>query len=223
MNIINRDVTEYIEKYYSPLSQELGKIRAYAEERLIPIILKDTEMMLLSLLDMQKPERILEVGTAIGYSSLVMATHLPGCKIVTIDNDIRGVKRTKETAKTMNLDDRVKVIYGDAREVLTLPHQDVILPEGKFYDFVFIDGGKSHYRKFWDGIMPMLCSGSIVVCDNVLMRAKVVADAYDTQGDFRTSVRKMRAFIDYLMDMDIKKVQTSLLPVGDGVTISYIR
>ncbi len=221
MNIINEDVTEYIENYYQPLNEELGKIRAYGEKRLIPIILPDTEMLILSLLHMIKPKNILEIGTAIGYSAMVMATAMPDAKIVTIDNDIRGVVKTREQAETMGMSDRIRVIHGDAAKLLHEPDPETVADDGNPYDFVFIDAGKSHYKEFWDGARSLSGKGTVILCDNVLMKAMVVDDRYDEEGDFKTSTRKMRSFIDYMMGYP--GIQTSLLPVGDGVSISYVK
>lgn len=220
MNIINNDITAYIQKYYKPINEELGRIRSYGEKRLIPIILPDTEMLILSLLKVIKPKNILEVGTAIGYSAMVMATAAPEAKIVTIDNDIRGVVKTRQEAESMGLSHRIRVVHGDGAKLLAEPEPETRPDDGDAYDFVFIDAGKSHYREFWDGARLLSKKGTVILCDNVFMQAKVVDDRYDPEGDFRTSTRRMREFIDYMMGFS--GVHTSLLPVGDGVSISYV-
>ncbi|MGI6256496.1 MAG: O-methyltransferase [Anaerovoracaceae bacterium] len=220
MNIVNEDITAYMDKYYSPLNGELARIRAYGEKRLIPIILPDTEMLILSLLKLIKPRNILEIGTAIGYSALVMATAAPEAKIVTVDNDIRGVVKTRQEAETMGMSHRIRVVHGDGVKLLEGPDPQVVPDDGSSYDFVFIDAGKSHYREFWDGARSLSSKGTVILCDNVFMKAMVADDRYDEEGDFRTSTRRMRDFIDYMMGFS--GIHTSLLPVGDGVSISYV-
>ena len=113
----------------------------------------------------------------------------------------------------MSLSDRIKVVSGPGQEVL-----DEITGT---YDFVFIDAAKSHYRTFWDKALPLCRKGTVIVCDNVLMKAMTVSDEYDPKRKFKTSIRNMREFLAYITNTDM--ADTSILPVGDGVSLSILK
>jgi predicted O-methyltransferase YrrM len=115
----------------------------------------------------------------------------------------------------------MEVYEGDAREALDKLVSEVEKGERELFDFVFIDAAKSYYLEFWHKIRKMTKSGSVVVCDNTLMRGMTVDDAFDPKDKHRTNIRNMREFMDYITGL--KDVHTSILPVGDGVTISYIK
>lgn len=218
MNIINDKVTDYINGLYRPLDEELGALREAAEREIIPIITRDTETLLLTLLRLKKPSRILEIGTAIGYSAACMARACDGCRIVTIEADPGMERRARETVSRLGLERRIRVVWGQAQEVL-----DEFRAGGSAADFdvVFIDAAKSHYRFFWDRTLSLCGPGAMIICDNVLMRGTTVSDEYDPKNKFRTSIRSMREFLAFLAEN--REAETSILPVGDGVSISILK
>lgn len=219
MNITNDVVTDYISGLYRPLNVGLKSLRDKGEESGVPIILKDTETLMVNLLMMQKPQRILEIGAAIGYSASVMATVCPYTKIISIEKDIDMFDEARSNIDALGLSNQIWLAEGDARKILKDMKKEA--DEDTAFDFIFIDATKSHYREFFDDAVCMATSGSVVLCDNVLMKASTADDRYDPEGKFKTSIRQMREFLNYISGLDY--AATSVLPVGDGVSITYIK
>lgn len=211
MNITNDKVTAYINGLYQPLSKELRDLRQEAETACVPIILRDTETLLLNLLRLKKPTCVLEIGTAVGYSASCMAQAFPGCRITTIEADENMVLTARNNIRALGFADRITVLHGRA--------ENVIKEQKDRFDFVFIDAAKSHYRKFWDSALCVCAPEAIIVCDNVLMKAMTVSDEYDPKKKHKTSIRNMRDFLAYITEA----ADTSILPVGDGVSISIMK
>ena len=200
-NIINPEVVEYITSLYRPVNEDFGRFRAEAEADRVPIILPDTESLILNLLRIMKPQRILEIGTAVGYSA--------SCFAAVCDADITTVEVKEETAgiARANIDrfgfsERIEVLCGDGEEIVNNLDMQ--------YDFVFIDAAKSHYRRFWDAALKHCSKGAVIV-----------SDKYDETGKYRTNIRRMREFVEYITNVDY--ADTALLPVGDGVAISILK
>lgn len=218
MNITNRIITAYINTLYSSINPKLKELRKFAEEKKVPIILKDTEGLLLSLLKIKKPKRLLEIGAAIGYSACCFADCC-GCSVTTIEADEEAYHAASVNVENLGFSDRVQVIHGDAREVLLQMAED-ISGEEELFDVVFIDAAKSHYRTFWDLSVPLCRKEALIICDNVLMKGMTASDEYDPNKKYKTSIRKMREFIKYITGL--KYADTCILPVGDGVSLSVI-
>ena len=130
----------------------------------------------------------------------------------------------RNNIENMGFSDRVTVLSGDAREVLVKLAEEAEEaakddPKGGF-DVVFIDAAKSHYKAFWDLAMPLCNDEAMIICDNVLMKGMTASDEYDPGKKYKTSIRKMREFIQYITDLPY--ADTCILPVGDGVSISVI-
>ena len=172
-----------IDKKFKPQDDQLWELRLEAESKYIPIIQRDVENFLISLIRISAPRKILELGTAIGYSSMVMAKVL---REIHMENEI--------------LTQGKKVSEGEG--------------------FKFIDAGKSHYLKFWQEAVKIVKKGGIIVCDNVFMRGMTVDSSYDIHRKHKTSIRNMREFLDYIIELE--NVHTSILSIGDGVSLSYI-
>ena len=213
MNITNEIISSYIDNLYVNENRRLEELRQFAEEHYVPIILKDTEKLLKVIMRLKEPARVLEIGTAVGYSSCVFADCCD-CTVLTIESDEEAAKAARTNIENMGFSDRVEVITGDAREILS-----GLEPEEPF-DILFIDAAKSHYREFWDLALPFMRDESMVICDNVLMRGMTASDEYDKKGKHRTSINRMREFIAYINSLEY--ADTAVLPVGDGVSISLI-
>jgi predicted O-methyltransferase YrrM len=216
MNITNDRITEYLEEFYRPLSKELGKLRSYAEERYIPILTKDTEALLLNVIRMKKPARILEIGTAVGYSAICFATAAPEAFVVSLESSLEMCRAAVENVERFGLAGRIRILQGDAVDSLKLLTNAA--PEG--FDLVFIDAAKSLYKEFWDGCIPLCRKGAVIVSDNVLLKARTASDEYITERRQKTSVRHMREYIRHITKS--KEADTALLPVGDGVAVSVL-
>ena len=213
MNITNEIISAYIDNLYVNENAKLEELREFAESRGVPIILKDTEKLLKVIMKLKEPARVLEIGTAVGYSSCVFADCC-GCRVLTIESDEESAKAARTNIENLGFADLVEVVQGDARDVLAA------LDEKEKYDILFIDAAKSHYREFWDLAMPLMKEECMVICDNVLMKGMTASDEYDERGRYKTSINRMRDFIEYINGLDY--ADTAVLPVGDGVSISLI-
>ncbi len=220
-NIINDQVTEYINRHFRPLSETLSAFRKEAELRRIPIILKDTESFLNALLSMLQPSHILEIGTAVGYSAACFAHIVPTCRIVTIEREESAYQEAVANMEMLGFSDRVTCLKGEAVVVLQQLHREIETGDLTPFDFVFIDAGKSHYAEFLECTMPMTKPRAAIVCDNILMQAKTVSDEYDPSGKHKTNIRRMREFIDSLTEDS--RLITALLSIGDGISLSIVK
>lgn len=218
MNITNDIITAYINTLYSSENPQLSELRRFAEENRVPIIQKDTEGLLLSLLKIKRPDRLLEIGAAVGYSACCFANGC-GCDVVTIEANKDVYEAALSNVENLKFSDKVEVLYGDAREVLEKLTDEI--SEEKLFDVVFIDAAKSHYKAFWDLALPLCKDDALIICDNVLMKGMTASDEYDPNKKYKTSIRKMREFIKYITGLDY--ADTCILPVGDGVSLSVIR
>lgn len=215
-NITNEKVTEYIDGLYKPLTSELGQLRKEAEEAKVPIILKDTETLLLNLIRINRPKRILEIGTAVGYSSSCFATVCEGAEIVTIEYNEETYKTALSNIEKLGLSDKITVYLGDGSEVIEKLYSERHKP----FDMVFIDAAKSHYKRFWDSAIKLINKDAIIISDNVLMRGMTVSSEYDIHGKHKTNIRKMQEYVQYINQLDC--CHTSVIPVGDGLAISIL-
>ncbi|MGN0659814.1 MAG: O-methyltransferase [Emergencia sp.] len=217
MNITNDLVTEYIQGYYRPLTRELAELREIGERDRVPIILKETEMVLDLLLSLKKPRRILEIGTAIGYSSLYFALKCPDAEIYTIEKDEIAVYAARANIDAFGMEKRIHSLLGDGQEQTQKLADSGICG----FDFVFIDAAKSHYRRFLDAALDVCSDGALIVSDNILQKAMTVSDSYDPQNRHKTNIRKMREYVDCITCS--RELQTSLMSVGDGLAVSIYR
>lgn len=213
--ILNPVITDYTESLYAAPGPGLEELRAQAENENLPVILKDTERALAVLLRMKRPARILEIGTLIGYSACFFAEICgPEAEIVTLERDPGILERADRNIRKLGFENQIRIVEGDARETLGSL-------EGVF-DFIFIDAGKSHYREYWDMVLPLCSEGGLIVCDNVLMRGSVVSEEYDSvPRRHRTSIRRMREFLDYIVHSP--EAETAVMTVGDGLSVSVAR
>ncbi|MBK5253029.1 MAG: O-methyltransferase [Peptostreptococcaceae bacterium] len=212
MNITNDIVTEYIHNFYRPLSVELDDLREVSEEENIPIILKETENFLVTFLKITKPKKILEIGTAIGYSSIVFANSLEDVRITTIEKDNDLYIKAKSNLDRFNLNSRINIFSGDAIDVIKTLNDD--------YDFVFIDASKSHYKDFFEAAEKKCLKGAVIVSDNVLLKASTVDASFDKGRRHRTNIKRMREFLNYLNERE--DLSTALISCGDGLAITKL-
>ncbi len=212
MNITNDVVTEYINGFYKPIDSALCNLRKEAEEQRVPIILKETESFIKFLLDMIKPKSVLEIGTAVGYSAMVFARC--GAEVVTIEKDENMAKAACENIKNAGLQSRIRVLTGDGEKAIISNFEGT----GKKFDLVFIDAAKSHYKRFLDAALPFCHEGTLIISDNVLLKAATASDRYDPNGRFKTNIKNMRAFLRYITEHP--DLETAVLSCGDGLALS---
>lgn len=220
MNITNNVISSYIETLYTGRSEALSQLREFAEEKRVPIILKETEGLLMGLLKIKKPRKILEIGTAVGYSACCFADCCD-CHVTTIESDIKMYDIALSNIKNLGFENQIDVMYGDARTVLEqLAANNGTISSNDGFDIVFIDAAKSHYKIFWDLALPLCNRNAMIICDNVLMKGMTASDEYDLRKKYKTSIRKMREFIHYINNLEY--AETCVLPVGDGVSVSVL-
>lgn len=215
-NITNEQVTTYINQFYRPASEALMKLRLGAEEADVPIILRESEDFLNVLLSMTKPERVLEIGTAVGYSAAYFAVKTGGT-VITIEKDPQMYRTACENLQKLGLSEQVRVMEGDGEECV------LRLAEGgeATFDLIFIDAAKSHYKRFFDAAMKLARPGSVIVSDNVLFRARVASDEYDPMGKHKTNIRRLREYVEYIYHHPA--LETSVIACGDGLAISLVK
>jgi predicted O-methyltransferase YrrM len=220
MKITDEKVTEYIQGLYKPLNPFLGQLRKEAESRNIPIISKEIERLLLTMLQIQKPERLLEIGTAIGYSALCFIMSGNVGHITTLELQEKLCNEASTNFEKAGVANRIRLMQGDALESLkTLSKEFRNTPSAPF-DFVFIDGAKGHYLKIWKHCMDLCGPGTTIVADNILYKAMTAADEHLDVRRNKTIVNRMREYLNYVTELP--GVTTAVLPVGDGIAVSVI-
>lgn len=188
------------------------RLEEEARETGVPIIPIEVKSFITTILAIHKPKRILEIGAAIGYSSIVMSGYLQeGGEIITIERQEPMLKRLYSNLKEANLTNVVKVMEGTAEDVF--PNLT-----GEF-DFVFIDAAKGQYNYFLEESLKVLRDGGIIIADNVLHKGAVAKSRYDIPRRQRTIHKRMRNFLYTVVD-DVQ-LKSSILPIGDGVVICY--
>lgn len=192
--------------------QELEKIKQKALEEHIPIIMDDTLEVMQKYLKEIKPERILEIGAAVGYSAMCFTKFLAeNGRIDTIEREEERVKEAKENIKKVGVEDKICIYEGDAVEIL--PTLD------KKYDAVFIDAAKGKYPFFLKESLRMIKPNGIIFADNILYKGYVLSD-YNKHKQ-RTAVRNLREYIKEVSENP--NLETEILEVGDGLAVSRIK
>lgn len=183
-NITNGDVTNYINGFYKPLNQQMEALRKSAEENHIPIILKETESFLEFVVKATAPRRILEIGTAVGYSAAFFACL--GADVVTVEKSEEMAGIAAGNIKRLGLEEKVTILTGDGEEAI---RQN--MKKGDLFDMVFIDAAKSHYKRFLDASLPFCHENTLIVSDNVLLKGATASDSLDIKGRFKTNIKRM--------------------------------
>lgn len=210
-----RTTDSYIESHILNRSPQLMEMEEFARINHIPIMELVSIESFLQLLRLQNPDTILEIGSAIGYSAIRMAAALPNTKITTIEKDENRVELARTYIEKNKLTNRIQLLSGDALEV------DLVELTSTEYQAIFIDAAKGQYQRFFDKFSPLVPSGGVIYCDNMLMRGFTEIDLSDVPRRKRTMVRNLQAFTKWLMNHE--DYITTFLPIGDGITISIKR
>lgn len=209
--IIDERMAAYIDSLDRGNTPFLDEIEKYALETQVPVIRKSMQSLLKFLLAFSKPKNILEVGTAIGFSALLMHEYSPtDCRITTIEKYEKRIPIAKENFAKAGAEDRITLLEGDATDILK--HL-----EGS-YDLIFMDAAKGQYIHFLPDILRLLPPGGLLVSDNVLQDGDIIESRFAVTRRNRTIHARMR---DYLYELKHHpQLETVILPVGDGVTLS---
>lgn len=209
---INEDyIEDYIRSLYPSHEGILKELEVYASKNHVPIIEREVAQLLKVILKVNKPKRILEVGTAIGYSAILMARSTEDdCSITTIERRKDMVDIARKNIDCAGYNGRIQVIHGDAQDIL----KDL---KGK-YDFIFLDAAKGHYLDFFNNCVKLLDLGGIIVSDNVLYKGMIASDKLVVRRK-RTIVKRLREYLKYINNLE--NFETCVIPIGDGVSITY--
>ena len=209
--IVNERVVAYINSLNCGNSDICNTIEKEAIADEVPIIRKEMGNLLKVLLQLVQPERILEVGTAVGFSSILMSENMPhDCTITTIENYDKRIPVAKNNFKRAGKEDVITLIEGDALEVLkTL--------DGP-YDFIFMDAAKGQYINYLPDIKRVLRKGGLLISDNILQEGEIVESRYAVTRRNRTIHARIREYVYELTHSE--DFVTSIVPIGDGITLS---
>ena len=209
--IVDPRIVSYINSLDTGNSSICDEIEREALAADVPIIRKEMGNLLKVLLALKMPHNILEVGTAVGYSSILMSENMPqDCHITTIENYDKRIPVARQNFKRAGKEDKITLIEGDALEVL----QDMT---GSF-DFIFMDAAKGQYINYYPHIYRLLSDGGLLISDNVLQEGEIVQSKYGVTRRNRTLHERMREYI-YLLTHE-EGLVTSVVPIGDGITLS---
>lgn len=210
-NIVNELVQDYIRNTLKDKEGLLKTLEDYANEHNVPIVHKEVSELLKVLVKIKKPKRILEIGCAIGYSSILFASALgKDVEIITVERNEDMIKKAKENIKLAGFENNISILEGDAQEKLKQI-------DGEF-DMIFIDAAKGQYQLFYDMVIDKLKVDGILISDNILYKGMVAHDSFVIRRK-KTIVKRMRNYLDYISNCNY--LDTSLVPIADGVAISY--
>ncbi|MGN1151245.1 MAG: O-methyltransferase [Lachnospiraceae bacterium] len=209
--IVDERMSAFIDSLDTGNTPFLNEIEREAKETNVPIIRTQMQSLMKFLLAMHKPESILEVGCAIGFSALLMSEYAPaGCKITTIEKYEKRIPIARENFKRAGREDSITLLEGDAA--------DILKELTGTYDLIFMDAAKGQYIHFLPDILRLMPEGGLLVSDNVLQDGDIIESRFAVTRRNRTIHSRMR---DYLYELKHHpQLETVILPVGDGVTLS---
>jgi predicted O-methyltransferase YrrM len=209
--IVDERLVTYINSLDTGNTPVLDAIEKEALDSYVPIIRKEMQSFLKLLLAMKRPKRILEVGAAVGFSSILMAEYGPAdCEIITIENYDKRIPLAKTNFARAGKEKQITLLEGDAQDIL--PTLD-----GTF-DLIFMDAAKGQYIHFMPEILRLLASGGVLVSDNVLQDGDIIESHFIVERRNRTIYKRMREYLYELTHNE--ELVTAVLPVGDGITVS---
>ena len=209
--IVDERMVTYIRSLERPENPVIEAIEQEALDSFVPIIRKETQSFLKVMMLMNRPARVLEVGTAVGFSAILMSEYLPeGSHITTIENYEKRIPIARNNFKRAGKEEQITLIEGDALEVMkTL--------EGP-YDFIFMDAAKGQYINYMPEAVRLLSDGGILMSDNVLQDGDIIESRFAVERRNRTIHSRMRDYLYELKHSDV--LETSIIPLGDGVALS---
>ena len=201
--IVDERIVTYMHSLEKPNNNVLEEIEQQAHIDGVPIIRKEMESFLRVMLTITKPKRILELGTAVGYSAILMSE--------AIENYGKRIVQARDNFKKADKEDVITMLEGDAME---------IMPglEGDSFDFVFMDAAKAQYIHFLPEVMRLMKKGAVLITDNVLQEGDIIQSKYVVRRRDRTIHKRMREYLEVVKNHP--ELETTIVPIGDGITIS---
>ena len=209
--IVNERMIAYINSLDMGNTPLLDKIEQEALNAFVPIVRREMQSFLKVLLAVRRPMRILEVGTAVGFSALLFCEYAPeGAQITTIEKYEKRIPVARENFRRGGKEAQITLLEGDAAEILSSLTET--------YDFIFMDAAKGQYIHFLPDVMRLLEVGGVLVSDNVLQDGDIIESHYVVERRNRTIYKRMREYL-YELKHD-ERLITSIVPIGDGATVS---
>ncbi|MDE5910512.1 MAG: O-methyltransferase [Lachnospiraceae bacterium] len=209
--ITEERVSTFINSFDTGNSPFLNELEQFALKTNVPVIRPQMQSFIKLLLAMKQPKRILEVGTAIGFSALLMSEYGPqDCRITTIEKYEKRIPVAKENFKKAGREEQITLLEGDAAQILK--------KLDGYYDFIFMDAAKGQYIHFLPDILKLMPEGGILISDNVLQDGDVMESRFAVTRRDRTIHSRMREYLYELKHNEA--LLTDILPIGDGVTVS---
>ena len=209
--IVDERLVTYINSLDTGNTPILDEIEREALASFVPIIRKEMQSFLKVLLAIHRPLRVLEVGTAVGFSALLFCEYGPeNMQVTTIEKYEKRIPIARENFRRAGRENQITLLEGDAADILKELQES--------YDLIFMDAAKGQYIHFLDDVLRLMKPGSVLVSDNVLQGGDIIESHYAVERRNRTIYKRMREYLYELKHND--KLLTSVIPLGDGVTVS---
>lgn len=205
--VVKEEIVDFLRQRQKQVTGSLKELENFAREENIPIIPHETVAYFRFLMETLQPKNILEIGTAIGFSALLMAEHAPNAKITTIDRNPEMIGFAKENFAKFDNRQQITLLEGDAVDILSTLTET--------YDFVFMDSAKSKYIVFLPEILKHLEVGGVVVLDDVFQGGDIAKDIMEVRRGQRTIYRGLQRLFEATLDNS--GLTASLVPLGDGI------
>lgn len=210
--IVNERIVTYMHSLEKANSTVLEEIENQAHKDLVPIIRKEMESFLRVMLSVKRPKRILELGTAIGYSAILMSEYIDNdASITTIENYDKRIPAARENIKNAGKESVITMLEGDALEIMPKL-------EDESFDFVFMDAAKAQYINFLPHVIRLMKNGAVLITDNVLQEGDLIESKYVVRRRDRTIHKRMREYMEVVKNHPL--LETTIVPIGDGITMS---
>ncbi len=209
--IVDERIVDYIRSLETRNSEILEMIEQEALKERVPIIRKEMQSFLKVLLLLKRPERILEIGAAVGFSAMLMSEYAGnGCRIDTIENYEKRIQKAEENIKRAGKEEQIHLLKGDAMEILKTLEEP--------YDMIFVDAAKAQYIAYFPEVMRLLNKDGMLISDNVLQDGGIMESRFAVERRDRTIHSRMREYL-YLLKHD-ERLETAVVPIGDGASVS---
>lgn len=209
-NIVNSLVEDYIRNILPQNNSLLKEMEKFASTHHVPIVQPEVAKLLEVITKMNGSKNILEIGTAIGYSAIIFLNAMVDGRLTSIERRSDMIEIAKKNIEKAKLNDKINIISGSAEDVLPTLEEE--------FDLIFVDAAKGQYMNFFSSSIDLLRKGGVLVSDNVLYKGMIASDEYVVRRKI-TIVKRMRTYLDYITNHP--ELTTTLLPIGDGVAISY--